>query len=123
MTWQRICQISFELLVCAVHPIPGKPKFFWAMDDISDVAGSKWVPNDVAFSLPMFLRLYLIGRVMLLHRFIIHLSSNYVADPGRKTRQQFDERHSTKQRGEFDYYFVLPANMIIFILIVINNIR
>ena len=75
MTWQRICQISFELLVCAVHPIPGKPKFFWAMDDISDVAGSKWVPNDVALSLPMFLRLYLIGRVMLLHRFIIHLSN------------------------------------------------
>lgn len=29
MTWQRICQISIELLICAVHPIPGQYYFSW----------------------------------------------------------------------------------------------
>ena len=24
MTWQRITQIGMELVICAVHPIPGK---------------------------------------------------------------------------------------------------
>lgn len=24
MTWQRICQITLELSICAVHPIPGR---------------------------------------------------------------------------------------------------
>lgn len=29
MTWQRICQISVELAICAVHPIPGDYAFLW----------------------------------------------------------------------------------------------
>lgn len=27
MTWQRICQITLELTICAVHPIPGRKYF------------------------------------------------------------------------------------------------
>ena len=26
MTWQRMMQIGMEMLVCAVHPIPGRLK-------------------------------------------------------------------------------------------------
>jgi hypothetical protein len=68
MTWQRIFQISFELVICVVHPIPGEPYFFWK-NDIINAVGSRWVPNDVVFSLPMFLRFYLIARSMHLHKY------------------------------------------------------
>lgn len=119
MTWQRICQITLELSICAVHPIPGRKYFnnisfhlqlvavgpiiinsFLTMcmcvcrrtcqnDDFNQfkralipeyyfewttklanknkAIGREIVPYDVALSLPMFLRLYLICRVMLLH--------------------------------------------------------
>ncbi|XP_049766390.1 small conductance calcium-activated potassium channel protein [Schistocerca cancellata] len=69
MTWQRITQISLELAICAVHPIPGQYYFLWTtkLANRGGNVGSCWVPYDVTLSLPMFLRLYLICRVMLLH--------------------------------------------------------
>ncbi|XP_046143677.1 small conductance calcium-activated potassium channel protein isoform X3 [Osmia bicornis bicornis] len=69
MTWQRIAQISLELVICAVHPIPGEYYFLWTtkLANKGGDFGSKWVPYDVTLSLPMFFRLYLICRVMLLH--------------------------------------------------------
>lgn len=69
MTWQRIAQIGLELTVCAVHPLPGEYTFTW-QTKLSNHGGRIAicrVPVDVALSLPMFLRLYLICRVMLLH--------------------------------------------------------
>ncbi|CAH0562426.1 unnamed protein product [Brassicogethes aeneus] len=69
MTWQRICQITMELTICAVHPIPGHYLFVWTtkLANRNGGIGSRCVPYDVPLSLPMFLRLYLICRVMLLH--------------------------------------------------------
>ncbi|XP_072763329.1 small conductance calcium-activated potassium channel protein isoform X2 [Anoplolepis gracilipes] len=69
MTWQRIAQITVELAICAIHPIPGEYYFLWTtkLANKNGDIGSKWVPYDVTLSLPMFLRLYLICRVMLLH--------------------------------------------------------
>ncbi|XP_023334344.1 small conductance calcium-activated potassium channel protein [Eurytemora carolleeae] len=69
MTWQRLMQVGMELVVCAVHPIPGKFFFLWTtkLSNHGGKIGSQWVPVDVTLSLPMFLRLYLICRVMLLH--------------------------------------------------------
>ncbi|XP_054286707.1 small conductance calcium-activated potassium channel protein isoform X2 [Macrosteles quadrilineatus] len=69
MTWQRIATITMELVICAVHPIPGQYYFLWTtkLANKGGEIGSQWVPYDVALSLPMFLRLYLICRVMLLH--------------------------------------------------------
>ncbi|XP_062715419.1 small conductance calcium-activated potassium channel protein isoform X7 [Aedes albopictus] len=69
MTWQRMSQIALELLICAVHPIPGQYYFLWTtkLANKNKAMGSEYVPYDVALSLPMFLRLYLICRVMLLH--------------------------------------------------------
>ncbi|XP_055911363.1 small conductance calcium-activated potassium channel protein isoform X3 [Eupeodes corollae] len=69
MTWQRISQIGLELFICAVHPIPGEYYFMWTtkLANKNKSIDTKVVPYDVALSLPMFLRLYLICRVMLLH--------------------------------------------------------
>ncbi|XP_047506407.1 small conductance calcium-activated potassium channel protein isoform X7 [Pieris napi] len=69
MTWQRIAQIGLELSICAVHPIPGQYTFTWTtkLANKGGVIGVEVVPYDVTLSLPMFLRLYLICRVMLLH--------------------------------------------------------
>ena len=71
MTWQRNIQIFIELLICAIHPIPGEYYFIWTTklsnNSNSGLIVSQEVPVDVMLSLPMFLRLYLICRVMLLH--------------------------------------------------------
>ena len=67
MSWQRVVQISVELCVCAIHPIPGDFTFTWTTIRGDGVAHTAQVPVDLLLSLPMFLRLYLICRVMLLH--------------------------------------------------------
>ncbi|NWV46258.1 KCNN1 protein, partial [Daphoenositta chrysoptera] len=56
MTYERIFFIALELIVCAIHPIPFPYAASVADADV-----------DIILSIPMFLRLYLIGRVMLLH--------------------------------------------------------
>jgi potassium intermediate/small conductance calcium-activated channel subfamily N protein 3 len=68
MTWQRITQISTEMTVCFIHPIPGDFSFEWINRPMNgNIELTAQVPYDLVFSLPMFLRLYLICRVMLLH--------------------------------------------------------
>ena len=32
MSWERVCYISLELLICAIHPIPGNWKFKWSLE-------------------------------------------------------------------------------------------
>jgi len=68
MSWHRIAQIATEMLICAIHPVPGAYYFNWTILDIrTNVKNTVTVPLDIVLSLPMFLRLYLIVRVMLLH--------------------------------------------------------
>ncbi|XP_037626382.1 small conductance calcium-activated potassium channel protein 1b [Sebastes umbrosus] len=68
MTLERILFVSFELLICAIHPIPGQYVFTWtARLAFSYTASVADADIDIILSVPMFLRLYLIGRVMLLH--------------------------------------------------------
>ncbi|XP_042271746.1 small conductance calcium-activated potassium channel protein 1b isoform X4 [Thunnus maccoyii] len=68
MTFERILFVVFELLVCAIHPIPGQYVFSWtARLAFSYTASVADADVDIILSVPMFLRLYLIGRVMLLH--------------------------------------------------------
>ncbi len=60
------------MLVCAIHPIPGKFEFEWTTHvsnkaDYQSQIKTAYVYIDLLFSLPMFFRLYLICRVMLLH--------------------------------------------------------
>jgi len=68
MSWQRVSQIVVEMSICAVHPPPGSFYFTWTtIHADGHTVTSVRVPVDLLLSLPMFLRLYLIGRVMLLH--------------------------------------------------------
>ncbi|KAM4740049.1 small conductance calcium-activated potassium channel protein 1b [Anableps anableps] len=68
MTFERILFIVLELLICAIHPIPGQYVFTWtARLAFSYTASVADADVDIILSVPMFLRLYLIGRVMLLH--------------------------------------------------------
>ncbi|KAM8874103.1 small conductance calcium-activated potassium channel protein 1b isoform 2-T2 [Spinachia spinachia] len=68
MTFERILFVAFELLICAIHPIPGQYVFTWtARLAFSYTASAADADIDIILSVPMFLRLYLIGRVMLLH--------------------------------------------------------
>ncbi|XP_075300196.1 small conductance calcium-activated potassium channel protein 1 isoform X2 [Opisthocomus hoazin] len=68
MTCERVFFIALELLVCAIHPIPGQYLFTWTARLAFTYAASVADADvDVILSVPMFLRLYLIGRVMLLH--------------------------------------------------------
>ncbi|KAJ7308164.1 hypothetical protein JRQ81_008680 [Phrynocephalus forsythii] len=68
MTCERIFFVTLELAVCAIHPVPGQYFFTWTTRLAFTYATSEARADaDVALSIPMFLRLYLIGRVMLLH--------------------------------------------------------
>ncbi|KAK7889823.1 hypothetical protein WMY93_025383 [Mugilogobius chulae] len=68
MTMERVLFVALELLVCAVHPIPGQYVFTWTTRlAFSHTASVADADVDIILSVPMFLRLYLIGRVMLLH--------------------------------------------------------
>ncbi|KAM9215292.1 LOW QUALITY PROTEIN: small conductance calcium-activated potassium channel protein 2-like [Leptosomus discolor] len=67
MTYERIFFIALELIVCAIHPIPGQYLFTWTARLAFTYAASVADADvDIILSIPMFLRL-LIGRVMLLH--------------------------------------------------------
>ncbi|KAK5608918.1 Small conductance calcium-activated potassium channel protein 2 [Crenichthys baileyi] len=68
MTYERIFFICLEILVCAIHPIPGNYTFTWTARLAYSYIPSKTDADvDIILSIPMFLRLYLIARVMLLH--------------------------------------------------------
>lgn len=68
MTFERILFVVLELLICAIHPIPGQYVFTWtARLAFSYTASVADADVDIILSVPMFMRLYLIGRVMLLH--------------------------------------------------------
>ncbi|CAG00620.1 unnamed protein product, partial [Tetraodon nigroviridis] len=68
MTFERILFVVLELLVCSIHPVPGQYVFSWTTRLArSYTPAAVDADVDVILSVPMFLRLYLIGRVMLLH--------------------------------------------------------
>jgi len=62
-------QLATELIVCAIHPIPGDFVFHWTVvffgDRIKTVTEN--VSIDVVLALPMSLRFYLVFRCLVLH--------------------------------------------------------
>ena len=68
MSFKRVAWIALELMVYAIHPMPGRHDFRWRTYNANtgDMR-SEYVPVDVIFSIPMFMRLYLICRVIMLH--------------------------------------------------------
>ena len=84
---KAVAQLGLELLICAIHPIPGSFIFRWKVihDDASTTTTAD-VPVDLILSLPMFLRLYLICRAMLLHsRLFLDASSRSIGALNRIT--------------------------------------
>ncbi len=68
MSMHRVMQVVAEISVCAIHPVPGSFHFQWTtIHSDGKTVTSILTPVDLLLSLPMFLRLYLICRVMLLH--------------------------------------------------------
>ncbi|XP_055975809.1 small conductance calcium-activated potassium channel protein 1 [Sorex fumeus] len=67
MTRERVLLISLELAVCAIHPLPGQHLGWAARLAVSYAPAAAEADADVLLSVPMFLRLYLLGRVLLLH--------------------------------------------------------
>jgi len=63
LSWRATLQITVELVVCSVHPVPGT-SHLTSWDTLHDTQSLVRVPIDVLLSLPMFLRLYLVSRGM-----------------------------------------------------------
>ncbi|KAK3606283.1 hypothetical protein CHS0354_037960 [Potamilus streckersoni] len=95
ISWRRAVQLTVEILVCAVHPVPGNFMFTWkTMHSNGIQLLSREVSVDILLSLPMFLRLYLICRVMLLHsKLFTDASSRSI---GALNRINFDTRFVLK---------------------------
>ncbi|XP_076103258.1 small conductance calcium-activated potassium channel protein 1-like isoform X3 [Mytilus galloprovincialis] len=95
ISWKRMCQLTLEIVICAVNPIPGPFYFTWKTESYD---GERWliaeVPVDILLSIPMFLRLYLIARSMLLHsRLFTDASSRSI---GALNRISFDTKFVLK---------------------------
>ena len=68
MSRQRILKIAIEIAICSIHPIPGDFKIKQKITSTKfQEPITKLIPIDVYLSLFMFMRLYLLGRTMLLH--------------------------------------------------------
>ncbi|NXB95809.1 KCNN1 protein, partial [Vidua chalybeata] len=97
MTSERVFLIALELLVCAIHPIPGQYLFTWtARLAFTYAASVAHADVDVILSnTPMFLRLYLLGRVMLLHSKPLSPDAS-VAQHGALNQDNFNTRFVMK---------------------------
>lgn len=96
MTLKRMGQILLELVICVIHPIPYELYFTWTtrLNNHGGRLVSTQVPLDVVLALPMFFRLYLICRVMLLHsKLFTDASSRSI---GALNRISFDTRFVLK---------------------------
>ena len=68
ISWKRVVKIGLELSVYAIHPIPGNFQFNWTtFNAITEEEKTVRVPIDVILSIPMFLRLFLLCRVIMLN--------------------------------------------------------
>ena len=68
LTPTRVVKVVCETILLAIHPIPGKYTMGWTMFNSEDkMAQTVEIPVDVMLSLPMFFRLFLFGRALLLH--------------------------------------------------------
>lgn len=96
ISWKRSFQLGLEILICAVHPIPGDSFFFIWKTELyhGETVSEEPVPVDILLSIPMFMRLYLIARVMLLHsKLFTDASSRSI---GALNRINFDTRFVLK---------------------------
>ena len=67
MNKKRFLKIMLEIIICIIHPIPGDFEVEQIIRTGSQEPIKSMIPIDIFLSLVMFLRLYLLGRTMLLH--------------------------------------------------------
>ena len=95
MNKKRIFKILAEIIICIIHPIPGNfeiKRVIRETDTSSNIIET--VSIDLFLSLPMFFRLYLLGRSMLLHSSIFtNVSSRSI---GALNRIDFNMRFVIK---------------------------
>ncbi|KAI1704695.1 calcium-activated SK potassium channel domain-containing protein [Ditylenchus destructor] len=78
---KRCAQMTIEVVVCGICPLPVDLSFNWTTVDQSSTTE---VPIDVLLSIPMFFRLFWVCRVMLLHsRLFTDASSRSIAGLNR----------------------------------------
>lgn len=70
--WRRSLKVCLELLLCSLCPLPGQAALELPLLGRQARAGRRaLVPLHVLLTLPMFGRLYLCGRALVLHSMII----------------------------------------------------
>uniref|UniRef100_A0A914C406 Calmodulin-binding domain-containing protein n=2 Tax=Acrobeloides nanus TaxID=290746 RepID=A0A914C406_9BILA len=92
----RRLQICIELFVCTICPLPGNTEIPWPLleTDLIPHKPSK-MPLYVLLTVPMFFRLYLLGRYVVLHSYMIR-------DPATRAIASFN-------RISVDFSFVLKT--------------
>lgn len=95
VSYRRMAQLALEVLLCCVCPVPGAFFFHWTTThaDGKTVTEAR-VPVDVLLSLPMFSRLYLLCRVLLLHSRLLNDTSS--RSIGALNRINFTTRYVLK---------------------------
>lgn len=79
LTPSRMVVIIFECIICAIHPVPGNYVLSWKTEQIVTTTSANngtiaiidlvtdSIPLDIILAVPMFARLYLLSRTILLH--------------------------------------------------------
>lgn len=74
---RRVVQLSIELIVCSVCPLPGAWFFSWTTTHADGrTLTTSSVPVDAILSIPMFARSFLFFRLLLLHSRLLNDASS-----------------------------------------------
>ncbi|XP_062586664.1 small conductance calcium-activated potassium channel protein-like [Saccostrea cucullata] len=116
MTARRITQMTVEFIVCSIHPIPGNFYTTWpATVAEGERHRSLRVPLDTILALPMFLRLFLVCRFIMLHSKLYEDASSQSL--GALNRIHFNFRFIFKSLMTMHPDYVLTVIMIVSFLI------
>ncbi|KAL3316082.1 potassium intermediate small conductance calcium-activated channel, subfamily N, member 3 [Cichlidogyrus casuarinus] len=66
ITFKHLASLLLEIAICAIHPLPLDYANFWAVPSKNSVTARKESPVEVILNMLMFLRIYLVARVILL---------------------------------------------------------
>lgn len=113
---KRVLQITVEVIVCIVHPIPGDFYVTWPATVAEGQSPREFtVPLDVILSLPMFLRLYLVCRTIMLHSKLYQDASSQSL--GALNRIHFNFRFIFKSLMAMHSDYVLLVMMLALLLV------
>lgn len=122
MNSRRVIQIIVEIIVCIVHPIPGNFDITWPATVAEGQSPREFtVPLDVILSLPMFLRLYLVCRTIMLHSKLYQDASSQSL--GALNRIHFNFRFIFKSLMAIHSDYVLLVMMMALLLVASWTLR